>query len=105
MYAVIKTGGKQYRVKQGDVIDIELLGNEPGEEVKFEEVLMFSDGEKVKFGEPAGIKGVSVVGKLRGVVRGPKVTSVKYKKRKNQRKKWGHRQSYSQVEITNISHK
>jgi large subunit ribosomal protein L21 len=101
MYAVIKSGSKQYRVKKGDVIDVELLSSEVGQEVVFEDVLFFNDGKASKVGGPS-IKGLSVKGKMLGIVRGPKVTSIKYKQRKNQRKKWGHRQGYAQVEITNI---
>ena len=102
MYAVIKTGGKQYRVQKGDVIAVELLPGNEGDEVKFNDVLLMSDGTKTQVGEPS-LKGVSVVGKMLGVLQGPKLTSVKYKKRKNQRRKWGHRQDYAQVEITQIA--
>ena len=100
MYAIIKTGGKQYRVAVGDVIDIELLKEEIGSEVIFNEVLFFNDGSESLFGEPF-ISNFFVVGELIDFVSGPKVTSVKYIPG-NHRKKIGHRQHYSRVKITQI---
>ena len=100
MYAIIKTGGKQYRVAVGDVIDVELLKEEIGSEVKFSEVLFFNDGSQPIFGEPM-ISGHFVVGEHLEFVAGPKVTSVKYIPG-NHRKKIGHRQHYSRVKITQI---
>lgn len=100
-YAIIKTGGKQYRVAKDDVIDVELLDAEPGAKVEFAEVLFLSDGKKVHVGTPS-VDGFTVKGELVETIKGPKVTSVKYKKRKNCRKKWGHRQNYSRVKITTI---
>jgi large subunit ribosomal protein L21 len=100
MYAIIKTGGKQYRVAVGDVIDIELLKADVGSEVKFEEVLFFNNGSTLTFGEPM-VPHCFVVGELLDTVAGPKVTSVKYIPG-NHRKKIGHRQHYSRVKITQI---
>lgn len=100
MYAIIKTGGKQYRVAVGDVIDVELLKEEIGSEVKFAEVLFINDGSQLIFGEPM-VPDCFVVGEHIEFVAGPKVTSVKYIPG-NHRKKIGHRQHYSRVKITQI---
>lgn len=100
MYAIIKTGGKQYRVAVGDVIDVELLKEEIGSEVKFGEVLFFNNGSQLVFGEPM-VPGCTVVGELIDCVSGPKITSIKYIPG-NHRKKFGHRQHYSRVKITQI---
>lgn len=98
MYAIIKTGGKQYRVSPGDVIDVELLDAEHGSEVKFEEVLFFNDGQSSQIGGPF-LTSINVTGTLLAEAKGPKVVSIKYKKRQNQRRKFGHRQRYSRVKI------
>lgn len=100
MYAIIETGGKQYRVEKGDVIDVELLGVEKGE-VEFKNVLFINDGSATKVGKPH-VNGCVVLGELMQEVRGPKVLNFKYKKRKNYRRKVGHRQNYSRVKITEI---
>lgn len=103
MHAVIKTGGKQYIVKQGDVIDIEKISGEPGEEVNFEEVLLVSaDGEDVKVGSPV-VESARVEGKIVKQKKGDKIVVFKFKRRKGYRKKAGHRQNLTSVEITNIS--
>lgn len=104
MYAIIKTGGKQYRVKKGDIIDVELLGNNPGEQVQFGEVLFAFDGSKNHVGKP-GIANFLVYGEVVGQVSGEKVTSLKYKASHNQCRKWGHRQKYTRVKITDIGSK
>lgn len=101
MYAIIKTGGKQYRVAVGDVIDVELLKEEIGSEVKFSEVLFVTNGSKPVFGAPT-VANCFVVGEHVDFVSGPKVTSVKYIPG-NHRKKIGHRQHYSRVKITQIA--
>jgi large subunit ribosomal protein L21 len=100
MYAIIQTGGKQYRVEKGDQIEVELLEKESGE-VAFEEVLMFNDGEKTHVGTPHVTKCL-VKGEVLGETKGPKVVSFKYKRRKNYRRKVGHRQKYAVVKITDI---
>lgn len=103
MYAIIKTGGKQYRIKKGDIIDVELIQGETGDEIEFsEDVLFFFDGKASKVGSPF-IKGRTVKGKVLGRSSGPKITSVKYKPSHHQYRKFGHRQPYSQIEITEIS--
>lgn len=101
MYAIIKTGGKQYRVAIGDVIDVELLDGELGSQIQFAEVLFISNGSKPIIGGPH-VPGGKVVGELVDYIAGPKVTSVKYIPG-NHRKKIGHRQHYSRVKITQIA--
>lgn len=101
MYAIIRTGGKQYRVKKGDVILVEKLALEQGSTVEFSDVLFISDENSFLVGAPV-VPGKVVRGKLMGMIKGPKVKSVKYTPRGNQRRKIGHSQPYSQVEITEI---
>lgn len=102
MYAVIKTGGKQYRVKEGDVLKLELLAVDVGGEVTFEEVLMLSDGDKVTCGTPLVAKA-----KVKALVmdqgRHPKIKIIKFRRRKHHMKRMGHRQYFTQVKITSIS--
>lgn len=103
MHAVIKTGGKQYIVKPGDVIDIEKISGEPGEEVNFKEVLLVSaDGEDVKVGSPV-VESARVEGRIVKQKKGEKIVVFKFKRRKGYRKKAGHRQNLTSVEITGIS--
>jgi len=102
MYAIIKTGGKQYRVQQGDILDVELLEAGKGEEIEFAEVLFFSDGSATQVGSPL-LSGVTVKGKILGCVHGEKITAVKYRPRHNERRKFGHRQKGTRVEITAIA--
>lgn len=103
MHAVIKTGGKQYVVKPGDVIDIEKISGEPGEDVNFKEVLLVSaDGEDVKVGSPL-VESAKVEGRIVQQKKGEKIVVFKFKRRKGYRKKAGHRQSLTSVEITNIN--
>lgn len=102
MYAVIKTGGKLYKVKKDDVIDVELLHLNDGAEVEFKEVLFVEDGDSKKIGDP-NISGCIVRGKIVGPSAGPKILSVKYKRSHHQYRKFGHRQKYSRVEITQIA--
>ena len=102
MYAVIKTGGKQYRVQQGDVIFVEKIDSQANDAVTFEEVLLVGDGEQTKIGAPV-VKGAKVEGKVLSQVKAKKVVVYKYKAKKNERKKQGHRQPYTKVEITAIN--
>jgi len=102
MYAVIETGGKQYRVEQGDVIDVELLEAPPKGTVEFNHVLLFHNGTTVEVGTPH-VKKCAVRGELLGEVKGPKVIAFKFKRRKGIRSKIGHRQRYSRVKITEIT--
>ena len=101
MYAIIETGGKQYRVEKDDVIDVELLEAEKGSSVEFSNVLFLNDGKHVKIGSPYVAKSV-VKGELLMETIGPKVISFKYKQRKGVRRKVGHRQNYHRVKITEI---
>ena len=101
MYAIIKTGGKQYRVEQGDILDVELLGEEDGATVKFDDVLFVNNGEGTLIGAPS-VEGYVVLGEVVEMVKGPKVFAFKYKRRKNYHRKVGHRQRYSRVKIKEI---
>ncbi len=101
MYAVIKTGGKQYRVAENDVLEIEKLDGEAGATVEFTEVLMVGEGENVKVGKPM-IAGARVTAELVGQTRGPKLIAFKKRRRKNSRRKKGHRQDLTKVRITGI---
>ncbi|MCH9625041.1 MAG: 50S ribosomal protein L21 [Chlamydiales bacterium] len=100
-YAIIKTGSKQYRVSAGDVIDVELLEGEKNSKIEFSEVLFLSDANQAQVGAPT-IAGATVIGEVIDQVRGPKVIAYKYKKRKNYRRKVGHRQNYTRVKITGV---
>ena len=102
MYAVIKTGGKQYRVQQGDVIFVEKLDAQADEAVTFDEVLFVGDGDQTRIGTPV-VEGAKVEGKVVAQVKGRKIVVYKYKAKKNERKKQGHRQPYTKVEITAIN--
>lgn len=101
MYAVIKTGGKQYRVAQGDRLQIEKLVGNPGDEVSFDEVLLVG-GDKPKVGAPL-VKGASVKAKILGQERGEKLIVFKFRRRKNYRRKNGHRQPFTRIEVTGIT--
>lgn len=101
MYAIIETGGKQYRVQNGDQIVVEKLGVEAGETVVFDKVLVVGEGEGVKVGAPY-VEGTTVEGKVVENGKGKKVIIFKYKAKKDYRKKQGHRQPYTLVEITAI---
>ena len=100
MYAIIATGGKQYRVSEGDVIYIEKIDAQVDSTVSFDVLLMVNDGD-VKIGTPV-VEGVKVEGKVVGQIRGEKIVVYKYKSKKNYRRKQGHRQPYTKVEITKI---
>ena len=101
MYAVIKTGGKQERVEAGQVLNVEKLGKDVGDEVTLTPILLV-DGDTV-LATPAQLEGASVTAKVVGEAKGPKITGFRYKNKSNQRKRWGHRQHYSAIEITGIS--
>ncbi len=101
MYAVIKTGGKQEKVEPGQVLNVEKLGQEVGAEVTLTPVLVV-DGDTV-LATPEQLAGASVTARVVGETKGPKITGFTYKNKTNQRKRWGHRQHYSAIEITGIS--
>ena len=102
MKAVIVTGGKQYVVAEGDVLFVEKLGAEAEQTVKFEQVLAVLDGEKTKVGAPT-VEGAVVEAKVVKNGKGKKIDVLKYKAKKNEKKKIGHRQPYTKVEITKIA--
>ena len=104
MYAVIKTGGKQYKVQPGDTVRVEKIDGDEGKTIKFSEVLMLVDGEKVTVGTPF-VKGTTVTAKVNAHGRGKKINVVKYKRRKQYRKQQGHRQPYTEVSIVDIKSK
>jgi len=101
-YAVIETGGKQYRVTAGQIIEIEKLDLEVGSDVTFDRVFAISDGVTLTVGTPV-VEGAKVVGKILDQFRGKKTISFKKKRRKGYRKTKGHRQSLTEVEITSIA--
>ena len=101
MYAVIVTGGKQYRVAIGDTLKIEKLPADVGAEVSFDQVLMVADGDDVKLGTPT-VAQATVIGEVMAQARLAKVRIIKFRRRKHYRKQQGHRQYYTQVLITKI---
>jgi large subunit ribosomal protein L21 len=102
MYAVIETGGKQYRVAPGDVIEVEKLDANEGQEVALDRVLMVADGDNVKIGAPM-LSGAKVTVKVKGHGRADKVRIFKLRRRKNYRRTQGHRQHFTKIEILGIS--
>ena len=102
MYAVIQSGGKQYRVAPGDVIDVELLSETGEGSVRFDRVLMVSGDDGVQFGAPL-VEGALVTASLVGAVRGPKIRVFKMKKRKQYRRTKGHRQDLHRIRIDEIT--
>jgi len=100
MYAVIRTGGKQERVAEGDTLNVEKLGVDEGAEVTFEPVLLV-DGDTVLAG--SALAGASVAARVVGAAKGPKITGFTYKNKTNSRRRFGHRQQYTRIEITGIS--
>ena len=100
MYAVIQTGGKQARVAEGQTLDVELLGQDEGAEVTFTPILLV-DGETV-VATPGDLAGASVTAKVVGLNKGPKIRGFTYKNKSNNRRRWGHRQKYTTIEITGI---
>lgn len=102
MYAVIKSGGKQHRVEEGEVLRLEKIEVATGETVNFEEVLMVGSGEDVKIGAPL-VDGASVSAEVVNHGRADKVSIIKFRRRKHSMKRQGHRQWYTEVKITGIN--
>ena len=102
MYAVIKTGAKQHKVTEGDVLSVEKLIGDKGDEVVFNEVLMVSDDKEVKIGRPF-VEGAKVVGEIIAQKKGPKLIVYHMKRRKGFHKKTGHRQNLTSMKITKIT--
>ena len=101
MYAVIKTGGKQYRATTGDILKVEKIEAEKGATVELDQVLMVGEGEDVKIGAPY-LEGGKVTATVVDHGRREKIKVIKFKRRKNYRKQMGHRQYFTQIEITGI---
>ncbi len=102
MYAIVETGGKQYRAEEGKIIRVEKLTAVKGETIKFDRVLMLNSGEEMQIGKPY-LEDLKVEGKVVGSGRGKKITVFKFKRKKNYRRKQGHRQPYTDVLINSIS--
>jgi len=104
MYAVVKTGGKQYKIEEGEILRFEKIPGDVGSPVTFDQVLMFSDGEKVQIGQPT-LENVAVEGRIIEQAKARKVIVFKYKRRKRYHRKHGHRQQYTAVQIDSIKAK
>jgi len=102
MYAVIKSGGKQHRVSEGEVLRLEKLEVATGESIDFEEVLMVVDGENIQIGAPV-VEGAKVSAEIVSHGRGDKIMIIKFNRRKHSRKQQGHRQWFTEVKITGIN--
>jgi large subunit ribosomal protein L21 len=102
VYAVLETGGKQYRVSPGDLLKVERLGGEPGSPVRFDRILLLAEGDRVTVGTPT-VTGASVTGEVVLQGRARKVIVFKFKRRKKYRRTRGHRQAETTVRITAIS--
>lgn len=102
MYAVIRTGGKQYKVSPGDKIKVETLAGDAGAEVVLDQVLMLSDGDKVALGTPL-VAGSRVTARVLRHGRADKVRIIKFRRRKHHMKRQGHRQNFTELEITGIA--
>ncbi len=102
MYAVVKTGGKQYKVGAGDIITVEQLEGEVGSEVELSDVLMTSDGDTPEFGAPL-LEGRSVKAKILAQGKGEKIIILKHRRRQRSRQKTGHRQNLTKIEILSIN--
>lgn len=101
MYAVIRTGGKQYRVAEGDTVRVERLDAAEGDTVELGSVLLVADGDDIRVGEPL-IEGGKVQARVRAHGRGDKIDIIKFRRRKHHQKRIGHRQAYTELEITGI---
>ena len=102
MYAVIKSGGKQYKVREGDTLRVEKIDVEEGGEISLDDILMVADGDDISVGTPM-VAGATVAATVTSHGRGPKIKVIKFKRRKHHRKQMGHRQAYTELEITGIN--
>ena len=102
MYAVVVTGGKQYRVMQGEFLRVEKLDVEAGASVTFDQVLLLGDGDAISVGAPT-VAGATVSATVKSHGRGEKIRIVKFRRRKHHRKQMGHRQHYTEIQITGIN--
>ncbi len=103
MYAIIKTGGRQFRVVEGETLRVEKLEGDVGSAVKFEEILMVGEGDSINIGAPL-VSGASVAATIKSHGRADKIRIIKFRRRKHHMKQMGHRQHYTEIEITGISH-
>ncbi len=103
MYAIIRTGGRQFRVMQGETLRVEKLEGDVGSAVKFEEILMVGEGDSINIGAPL-VSGASVAATIKSHGRADKIRIIKFRRRKHHMKQMGHRQHYTEIEITGISH-
>ena len=101
MYAIVDSGGKQYKVQEGEILRVEKLAGEMGDDVSFDKILMFSDGENVNIGTPL-LEDVAVSGHIVEQGKAKKIIVFKYKRRKRYRRKQGHRQQFTAVKIDSI---
>ena len=102
MYAVFRTGGKQYRASEGDVLRVERLNAEVGDTVEFDQVLLVGEGSEIRLGNPV-LDGGKVEATVRSQGRGRKIDVVKFKRRQNYKRQRGHRQYFTEVEVTSIA--
>ena len=102
MYAIVATGGKQYRVRKGERLRIEKLSAKIGDSVELDNILMIGEANDIKVGEPY-LRGAKVTAKVFAIGRTKKVKIIKFRRRKHHRKQMGHRQSYTEIEITGIT--
>jgi large subunit ribosomal protein L21 len=102
VYAVVRLAGKQFMVQPNELLDVPLLDLEPGTVISVDEVLAYSDGKDVRVGKPL-VEGVKVVGEVIAHARSPKIQLYKMRRRKNYRKKQGHKQRYTRLRITEIN--
>jgi len=100
-YAIFKAAGQQFRASEGDTIQVPKLAGEPGAKVTFDEVLLTSDGDKVSAGQPT-VKGASVTAEIVRHGKGEKIYVFKFKRRKNYRRKTGHRQQFTELKVTGL---
>lgn len=101
MYAIVKTGGKQFKASENDVLIVEKLVGEAGAKVELSEVIMLVDGAKVQVGSPF-VKGAKVTAEIVRQTKGAKINAFNYKPKKNERKRWGHRQPETHLRITKV---
>lgn len=100
-YAIINDGGKQYQVSEGDKLMIERRDIKPGEEISFDEILLYANGDEIKVGAPT-LPGIKVKAIVEKEIKADKVTSIKFRKREGYRRKIGHRQKYTVLKVTSI---
>ena len=101
MYAVVETGGKQYKVRAGEMVDVDKLSLDVGDKIELDRVLLVTSGEDVRVGQPI-VEGAKVLATVADHVKGPKVTVFKYRPRERYRRKKGHRQNYTRLTIDEI---